>query len=228
MLAHSEARARREREHREDRERLLSMLAHELRTPLASVRMLLSSGVPGPQDLDRVDRCIADMSSVIERCIETGRLDERQPSVAVATCEVDSALHALRDAQRRPERVRLECDPLPPVRTDPQLLRIVLGNLLDNALKYAPPQATVRIAASPAPRAGMDGIEIAIENPPGDAGWPDPRQVFGKYYRAPKARRQTGSGLGLYLVSGLAGRLGGDVRYAPDDTVVRFVLWLPV
>jgi len=227
LLAHSQAQAHREREHREDRDRLLAMLAHELRTPLASMRMLLSSGAPSPQDLDRVERCVADMAGVIERCLETGRLDDRRLRVDVAECDVDAALHALRGAQRQPQRLRLECDGVPLVRSDPELLRLVLGNLLDNALKYAPPDATVRIAASAASRAGRDGVDIAIENPPGDAGWPDPQQVFRKYYRAPRARRQTGSGLGLYLVAGLATLIGGDVRYAPDDTVVRFVLWLP-
>lgn len=71
------------------------------------------------------------------------------------------------------------------------------------------------------------GHAIRIANPPGPAGWPDPANVFQKYYRAPHAQRQSGAGLGLFLVDSLARLLGGHVDYVPTGTEVAFVCWLP-
>ena len=73
----------------------------------------------------------------------------------------------------------------------------------------------------------LKSVLIRIDNTPGAAGHPDPRQVFKKYYRSPGAHSKTGSGLGLYLVHNVARQLGGWVRYVPNDSCVRFELWLP-
>ena len=74
------------------------------------------------------------------------------------------------------------------------------------------------------------GVLVTVRNQPSLAGKPDPQRVFEKYYRSKGARRSSGSGLGLYLVSGLAQSLGGEIRYRtdldPQDVV--FELWLPV
>jgi signal transduction histidine kinase len=51
--------------------------------------------------------------------------------------------------------------------------------------------------------------------------------VFQKYYRSSGAQSISGTGLGLFLVASLAQMLGGTCRYLPDDTHVRFELWLP-
>jgi signal transduction histidine kinase len=67
-----------------------------------------------------------------------------------------------------------------------------------------------------------------VSNAPGDAGRPDPEQLFKKYWRGAGATRHAGSGLGLYLSSLIARRLGGELRYQPEMTDVRFVLWLPI
>ena len=71
-------------------------------------------------------------------------------------------------------------------------------------------------------------VRLELNNLPGKAGWPDAAQVFDKYYRAPQAQRQSGTGLGLYLVKNLTQALGGEIAYEPDAAVVRFVLTLPL
>jgi signal transduction histidine kinase len=52
--------------------------------------------------------------------------------------------------------------------------------------------------------------------------------MFKKYWRGAGATRHAGSGLGLYLSSLIAHRLGGELRYQSEMTDVRFVLWLPI
>ena len=121
----------------------------------------------------------------------------------------------------------LEVVALPECSTDEQLLRTLLANLIDNALKYSRRDASITLRARPETRKGRNGILFVVSNPPGAAGFPDPAQVFRKYYRAPAAHGKTGSGLGLYICEGFARMLGGELRYCPTDDTVAFSLWLP-
>jgi signal transduction histidine kinase len=70
-------------------------------------------------------------------------------------------------------------------------------------------------------------LTLEITNQVGPAGWPEADRVFEKYYRSPHARRQTGSGLGLYLVRHLTQAIGGQIAYKPSTSQIRFVLNLP-
>jgi len=103
----------------------------------------------------------------------------------------------------------------------------VLGNLLDNARKYSAPATPVKVRVSPMRTRAGGGVAATVSNAPAAAGQPDPRQVFRKFYRAPGARRRTGSGLGLYIADGLARLLGGTLRYDRDAQGLHFTLWLP-
>lgn len=96
--------------------------------------------------------------------------------------------------------------------SDPFLVRTIVANLLDNALKYSPPDTRVDLHLQQ--RAGETAMRVF--NQPGAAGMPDPQRLFDKYYRSPGAHKQTGSGLGLYLVAGLAKRIGAAVRDVSD------------
>ena len=113
------------------------------------------------------------------------------------------------------------------VDTDPQLLRVVLLNLLDNALKYSAPDTPVRVLATLQHTRAGAGVSVTVSNSLGPAGEPDARQLFRKFYRAPGARRRTGSGLGLYIAQGMARLLGGTLRYECDAQGVHFILGLP-
>jgi signal transduction histidine kinase len=100
--------------------------------------------------------------------------------------------------------------------------------MIENACKYSPPDSRVEINALREDRYGRAGCGLIVANLPGDAGWPDSAKVFQKYYRSPHAKRQVGSGLGLFLIANLANLLGGEIRYDPTPTQVRFRLWLPM
>lgn len=221
-----------ERQHRQEQERLVGMLVHELKTPLAAVRMLLGHGQPSAAQFASAQQALADMDGVLERCAQASQLDADRLRPRTSPCDLPRALVALVARQPASERIALECSvalqDAPQFDTDPQWLMIILGNLLDNACKYGAPDGQVLVTAERDAGASAEaGITINVSNPPGPAGWPDAQQVFTKYYRSPHAQRKTGSGLGLYLVAGLAQRLGGRIRYAPTSERVRFRLWLP-
>ena len=220
----SEQRAEQEKAHRLDRERLLAMMGHELKTPLATLRMLLGNQTIPEALSRRMDASIQDMTGVVDRVVQTGRLDDQATIVRLETCALGSVLSlALRDL---PDNARVVIEPkgqgADTLETDPDLLGIVLRNLLDNALKYSPPESTVTVRHVSDAQSGDWRIEV--ENLPGRAGWPDAVHVFDKYYRSPQASYRAGSGLGLFIVQELAHMIGAHIDYAPDAQYVRFVL----
>ena len=119
-------------------------------------------------------------------------------------------------------------DPLPTLAADGTQMGQLFQNLLDNALKDGVPHGTVRIVAAPGSDKGQPGVRIEVANAPGTAGFPDPGRVFKKYYRAAAARNKTGSGLGLFIAAGLAGKIGAKLRYRPSADAVIFDLWIPL
>lgn len=220
----SEQRADQERAHRLDRERLLAMMGHELKTPLATLRMLLDNqAIPQPLS-QRMDVSIKEMAGVIDRVVQTGRLADQATIVRHERCSLEQILdHALGELPER-GRVAIERPAGRPreIESDPGLMAVILRNLLDNALKYSPPASPVTVRYELADR--PDQWLIEIENMVGRAGRPDAQHVFDKYYRSPQAGYRSGSGLGLYIVQELAQMLGAGVMYAPDDERIRFRL----
>ncbi|MCS7173410.1 MAG: HAMP domain-containing histidine kinase [Armatimonadetes bacterium] len=200
--------------------------AHELRSPLASLRLRLEvlqgELVPDPaarrslddalRVLDRLQR-LADHLLALWAVQEVGAPHRRSVDLAPVLYElVDEMAPLAADAG-----LRLEVDVpphLPEVFADPEQIRLVVRNLLDNAVKHTPEggHVTVRAAAQDAwveLVVADTGVGIAPEYLP---------KVFDRFYRVPtRVRGSEGSGLGLALVREVVEAHGGrvDVRSAP-------------
>lgn len=212
----------------DEQQRFLAMISHELRTPMSVISMELGPQSGSGDSLVRVRRAVGEMTAIIDSTLQADQLSHRQLRVQTAPCDLGPMLGSLCACVPTPERVQLQaCEPVT-LETDAQLLRIVLGNLLDNALKYSAPDTPVRVQAVALRVRASDGVSVTVSNVPGAAGEPDVRQVFRKFYRAPGARRRTGSGLGLYIAEGLARLLGGRLRYDRDPQELHFTLWIPL
>ena len=212
----------------DEQDRFLSMLSHELKTPLAVIRMSLGTGgTIDESSRKRLIRAVADINAIVERCLQTDRLEHGRIEVAQQTCNPGDILRQIIVASSETERICFEAPPLPDCVTDAQLLTVILANLIDNALKYSPGDTLVNISAEPTAQAGKDGLSIIVTNRPGPAGMPDPQQVFQRYYRAPGAHGKTGSGLGLHIAEGFARMLDGKLSYQPEADTVKFTLWMP-
>ncbi len=225
-LVVSEEQVRLERQYREDQGQLLAMLAHEVKTPLATMRMWMDAS---PLNRDAMERAIADMNRVIERCVQTGQLSDRGLQPVLQRLDAGQLTCSVIQACRGPERVDLQ---LPAeaalLCSDAQMLSIVLANLLDNALKYGARGSRIRVNLHAAPNeAGKPGWCLEVCNAVGPSGFPEADKVFDKYYRSKQASRQSGSGLGLFLVKNLLSLLGGHILYLPSDEAVVFRVWLP-
>lgn len=210
--------------------------AHELRSPLASVRVQLEVGQRlGPEadwsamiddvlvDVDRLDRLVGDLLS-LARLDEAAGLTRRHPVAfdELVRLVVDGYGHA---------RVRVAATTSPAiVDGDPDALRRVAINLIDNAVRHA--REAVTVSVRPGKRAGRaECIFEVVDDGPGIAEGERAR-VFDRFYRVQESRsRETGgSGLGLPIARDIVRNHGGRVRLtAREDGApgLRAVVTLP-
>lgn len=225
----AEATAENDRAAREIQRRFLSMLTHELKTPLSVIRMRLGAQQASARMQQHAENAVGEIDAIVERCALASRIDDGTVTATAKPCVLGEIIAELIARQEEPQRVQLyvSATGVLTLSSDPVLLRTILGNLLENALKYSPPAAPVRIELADAKRAQQAGVAIRLINPAGVAGRPDPQHLFSKYYRAAGAHGKGGSGLGLYIVRGLVPLIGGQLAYLAEQPEIIFELWLP-
>jgi signal transduction histidine kinase len=216
-----------ERGQRDLQNRFVAMLTHELKTPLSVVRITLDTMRAAGEPRRLIDCALDNMNAIIERCNYADLLDRQQLEQSREPCDLSAVLAEAVARSPAPERVSVSAERVPRVHADRLLLGVLLGNLIDNALKYSPEGAPVDIRIARGWQAGRPVVTVAISNPPGRAGLPDPERVFAKFYRSPGAHSSSGSGLGLYIVRGIAELLGGQIVYRAKEGEAEFSLWLP-
>ena len=211
---------------------LVSTVAHELRSPLTSVKGFTATLLAKWErfndeqkkvmletvnaDADRVTRLLTELLDVSR--IDAGRLEMRKQVIDLPA----SARRAVagRVAAGEPEqRFVLHLDgELPEMWADPDKVDQVFANLVENALRHGAGTVTVRITPF------ADGAEVLVEDE-GDGIPPDAAaRVFTRFWRGNRAR---GTGLGLYIVKGLVEAHGGSVDVGRADSGgarFRFVL----
>ncbi len=223
-FAKVEANLQAEKSKREEQSKFLYMLTHEIKTSLSVIRIAFGSEAHYRKYRGHVSEAISDISDVIDRTLIVDKFDAAQ----IEVCKQWMDLALLVREQATVSDVIVQAAPAVEIHSDPNLIRRIVVNLIDNALKYGDAESAVTVQLSVV-SAGTDrSIRLAVQNKIGPVGAPDPARVFEKYYRAPHAHVRTGSGLGLYLVRHLAELLGGSVQYHPQPGHVIFELTLPV
>jgi len=220
LLTQAQQREEQERIQRQDQEKLFAMLAHELKTPLATMYMRLDEA---GKDAHAIKQSIREMNSVIDRCVQATRLQDHRLQVRPETLDLRELLAGVVAAMPSGQDIRIPPGPSLILQADRQLLFIVLSNLLENASKYSAKGTPIEIHLEQLDEA----IRVDVCNVSGRAGMPDAQKVFHKYYRSPGAQGQAGTGLGLFLVRSLVELMGGTIAYQPEEQKVCFVLILP-
>ena len=218
-----------EKQRREEQTHLFHMLMHEIKNPLAIIDMALLAKNDLQKTSTYVSRAVNNMKDILDRCVKADKLTEGNVTIYKEPVLVAPFLkRLLADDSRKDAHIELVASSDLQVTTDTQFLDIMLSNLLDNAMRYGDVMMPVTVHAQATRNdAGDIGVKISVANRPGSASWPDADKVFKKYYRSAGAEAQSGTGLGLYLVSTLATLVGGHCRYVPDEKNIRFELWLP-
>jgi two-component system sensor histidine kinase KdpD len=217
---------------------LLNSISHDLRTPLMSISVALDNlWEKGAQIAEKVRRDLLTtareetkrLNRFVGNLLDMTRLEAGAVQLKEVPCDVQDlvgcALGALEQRiGARKIDVRLPSS-LQPVGMDLALMTQVLVNLLDNALKYSPPDKSIEIAA----RTDADKLtmEIADHGPGVPEG--DLTRVFDKFYRIPIPEGAGGTGLGLAICKGIVEAHGGDIR-AENQTGggLRVTITLPI
>lgn len=234
-LRDTEARRRTERSHAE----LIATVAHELRSPLTSVkgftatllakwgrftddqkRLMLETV---DADANRVTRLIAELLDISR--IDSGRLEvRRQPVDLVAAVRRHVEAHTA-DGRAEGRFVTRVADPLPRLWADPDKVDQVLGNLLENAVRHGEGTVTIDVAPAPAPvRDDDEGTAVTVS----DEGPGIPEESMGRVFtRFWRGNKRGGTGLGLYIVKGIVEAHGGAItvgRSPGGGAQFRFIL----
>lgn len=236
-LRGTEARRRTERSHAE----LIATVAHELRSPLTSVKGFTATLLAKWErftddqkrlmletvdaDANRVTRLIAELLDISR--IDSGRLEVRRQPVDISTA-VGRHVQALTANGQAPERFLVSVSrPLPDLWADPDKIDQILGNLLENAVRHG--EGTVTIDVTPTSFANAAGktekgtaVTVTDEGP----GIPEEsmKRVFTRFWRGSK---RGGTGLGLYIVKGIVEAHGGTItvgRGPGGGAEFRFIL----
>lgn len=218
-LSFKRARAEAQEDSQQLRNALLTSLSHDLRTPLTSIRgaaeTLTQSGTALDetirtdllasiiQDTARMTKFLANITDIAR--VEGGGLTARQERVKLEEV-TEAAIAGVAGALYT--RVNIAADAAY-ARADPTLLEQVLVNLLDNAVKYAPPGSHITISSR---RVG-DKVQISVADagvgiPPGDL-----EAVFDSFFRAKQGDRVApGTGLGLAIAKSFTEVMGGRIK----------------
>jgi len=206
----------------------VAIVAHELRTPLASMRMLVDTlregRYRGEQQLREYLDLIAGENERLRRIAENfltfSRLDRQGYAVVPTPVPPhDAAAHAIASLHARLDAPGCAFtfavpESLPPVRADRDSLAQVLANLIDNALKYTGDEKRIALRA----RAEAEAVHFSVEDN-GIGIPPDQRRaIFEPFHQLDQklSRSREGSGLGLAIVRRIVKAHGGEITVASE------------
>jgi two-component system sensor histidine kinase KdpD len=200
---------------------LLQSVSHDLRTPLATIRAAAGTLRPGTQlstadqqeSVDAIDREVEYLNRLVTNLLDLSRIEAGVLRADLDVFDLDDLVG--RTLERLGPRLggrplELDLSALR-VKVDPTFLDEAVTNVLENAVKYAPAPAPLRIRAQASEADGL--VRLTLED--GGPGVPPdalPR-LFDKFYRVPGTPRgsRTGTGIGLAVVRGLVEAMSGSV-----------------
>ena len=210
---------------RRERDFLMSV-GHDLRTPLTTLRgyaEALDAGEIEAADLARVGGVMRRQTDRLSRLIEDltllSRLEAREFTLRPEAVDLTAHVEGLVDVHRvRADEIhvdlRSELSAVGTVTVDPDRIDQILGNLIDNALRYTPEGGTIIVGLAPA----GDQVVLSVADTGPGIDPNDLHRVFERLYVAQRYRpvRPEGSGLGLAIVKELAEAMGGSVAVASE------------
>ena len=210
---------------------LLDAMAHEFKTPLTSIMAATTSLMANPDqpassksELVKIaDEEAKHLNELIDDAVEMGRLDSAniqlhtEPSnVGELVREVVASMHNVIDG--RP--LNVVCDEHPPAAPiDRRLVKLAIKQLLDNALKYSPPDTPVTVSVH-----NGSGVTVAVTDYGKGIPSQEQSRIFERLYRSPSVQNQIpGSGLGLSIAQNIVRAHHGELAVAsrPGETTFR-------
>lgn len=206
------------------REAFLEILSHELGTPITSIyaasTLLSRSGNADPR-LNELAEDIGHESERLRRLMEDlvvlARAERGVLQVHIDPVPLQHVLRRTCEQQRRRwprHTISLTVAPwLPVARAEESFVEQIVRNLLENAVKYAPPAASIEVLADSSD--GCPRVRVLDRGPGIDPA--EAEKLFEVFYRSPRTSRVAGSGIGLFIAHRLIESMGGSIWARPRD-----------
>jgi signal transduction histidine kinase len=215
---------------------LVANVAHELRTPLATLRGYLEAlrdGVapPNPETFELLHEEVLRLVRLVDDLHQLSQFDARISRPRRAPLDLPGlisrlvAVYGPQFAARGLTLTEAHDAALPMIQADGDLISQALRNLIDNALRYAPAGAAVKVAA----RVEGDGVRLSVSNSGEGIAPADLPRIFERFYRGEKSRsRETGgAGVGLSIVREIARAHGGETGATSREGFTTVWITLP-
>ena len=224
----------------QSRNQFVSNASHELKTPLATMKILLESIIYQPEmdadmrteflndinkEIDRLNLIIGDLLTLVSMDSKTMRLNRTTFSLAQLVTDTAHRLDLV--LKQRNQELKLQLSDRCEMYADNAKLTQVVYNLMENASKYTQEGGAIRVRLI---RSGRDAILTVTDNGPGIPK-ADQAHIFDRFYRVDKARsRETGgTGLGLSIVHQMVLMHGGTVSVDSEEgSGSTFTVELPI
>jgi signal transduction histidine kinase len=204
----------------EARRQLVAAASHDLRTPLASLRLLVESIDDGVATGETRDRYLAEirthvgvLSDLVDDLFELSRIEAGDISWTMHQVELHDLIGDTVAAMRAPAAkrgIRIAAD-LPPgevvAEANAEKLQRVLFNLIQNAIRHTPADGSVTVRA----RVAGGGVEVEVADDGEGVPAGDGERVFEAFYRGDAARAEDGAGLGLAISRAIVEAHGGKI-----------------
>jgi two-component system sensor histidine kinase KdpD len=214
---------------------LIDAMAHEFKTPLTLIKGATTSVLAGHEQFSASTReqlTIADeeaehLRELLDNAIEMARLDTAHIDVHLEVSNIEGIVREVVTSMQteidgRPLEIVAD-ERVPAIPLDIRLVKLALKQLLDNALKYSPPDSAVAIRI----RTSDQAIFVDVTDHGAGISPQDKRQIFERFYRGSSVRNHIpGSGLGLNIAYSIMHAHHGDltVTSQPGDTTFRMSL----
>lgn len=217
---------------------LIAAISHDLRTPLASARLMneaISDGVLSADDerayVERIGKELRTLDGLIEDLFELSRLEAGERALERTPADVQilmaESVESMRpEAEQARVDLRLEVAPqLPVIDVDPPAIQRALRNLLANAIRYSPEAGVVRVRAAN----GGDWVNLTVSDEGPGISPSDAPHIFDAFYRGDRARLRNGAGagLGLAIARGIAEAHGGSLSLEETESGASLRLRVP-
>lgn len=225
-------------------------IAHDLRTPITRARNQLEEALFSASSPDElrvaVDKAIGDLdhiTGIFEALLRIAQIEAGARRSAFTIVDLNQLLANMAElyeasAEDAGLKLKLNITTLPALFGDERMLQQALANLLDNAIKFSPPDSTLTLSAHPVMAAATSsntnerqrplGLEISVQDQGPGMNDADILRAHERFFRAESARNTPGSGLGLSLVQAVTSLHHGRLILTQANPGLKVTLFLPL
>ena len=222
------------------RNQFISNASHELKTPLATMKILIESLIYQP-DMDKalrtefmtdINKEIDRLSAIVSDLLDLAQIDSQnikltRENLSIAALVKENAHRLQPIAEKKEQKIALNLSDPGELYADKSKLNQVIYNLMENAVKYTQAGGEIRVDLM---RQGREALLVVTDNGPGIPKADQPH-IFDRFYRVDKARSREkgGTGLGLSIVRQLVLLHGGSIRVESEEGKgSSFIVELPL